>query len=132
MLEGGCLCGQVRYRAEGTPFHPTVCHCVDCRRAAAAPMVAWVSVPASGFRFVGAAPGRYRSSPGVERCFCAACGTPVTYRSLAFPDEVDVTLCSLDEPEGMVPVDQVWVGQRVGWVESVAGLRGFERRRGEG
>jgi hypothetical protein len=36
-LTGGCACGAVRYETDAEPFHRTLCHCVDCRRAAAAP-----------------------------------------------------------------------------------------------
>ena len=36
-LAGGCMCGAVRYEADGAPFHATLCHCVDCRRAGGAP-----------------------------------------------------------------------------------------------
>lgn len=29
---GGCLCGAIRYRAQGEPYHQTHCHCETCRR----------------------------------------------------------------------------------------------------
>ena len=62
MLTGGCLCGEVRYEADGAPFHKTVCHCSMCRRASGAPIVAWFSVPREELRWVQGAPKRYRSS----------------------------------------------------------------------
>ena len=61
MLTGGCLCGHVRYEADGAPFHETICHCSMCRRAAGAPMVAWFSVPRAGFRVVAGTPARFAS-----------------------------------------------------------------------
>ena len=30
--EGGCLCGNVRYRTVGDPMLATVCHCTFCQR----------------------------------------------------------------------------------------------------
>ncbi len=29
---GGCLCGAVRYQADGEPFRIGICHCADCRK----------------------------------------------------------------------------------------------------
>ena len=38
-IQGGCMCGAVRYSATTNPANSMVCHCQSCRRAAAAPVV---------------------------------------------------------------------------------------------
>ena len=115
-LAGGCMCGAVRYEAEGEPFHPTLCHCRDCRRASGAPALAWFSVRRDALRWVHGTPALRRSSPGVERQFCAACGTQLTWHGDTAPDEIDVTIGSLDDPDAVVPLDHTFYGQRVGWL----------------
>ena len=121
-LNGGCLCGRVRYEVSGAPFYTTACHCADCRRAAAAPYVAWFSVMRAAFRFVSGAPRDYVSSPGVVRSFCADCGTPLTYRNAALPDEIDVATASLDRPDDVPPERHTWVSQKLAWVVIADGL----------
>jgi hypothetical protein len=39
-LEGGCLCGGIRYQISGEPRSADYCHCRMCRRTAGAPVVA--------------------------------------------------------------------------------------------
>jgi hypothetical protein len=131
-LSGGCACGAVRYETAAAPFHRTLCHCSDCRRAAGAPAVAWFSVPAASLRFVRAAPVMHRSSPAVERGFCGQCGTPLVYRNDASPDEIDVTTCSLDDPAAAAPEDHTFAGERVRWLHLADDLPVFPRSRGEG
>ena len=131
-VEGGCLCGAVRYAARGVPSHPTLCHCRSCRGASGAPMVAWVTFPASGFSFVKGTPVRFRSSTPVIRTFCGACGTPLTYVYDAFPDGVDVTTCSLDDPEPFAPTDHTWISHRLSWMNLEDGRSRFQRTRQEG
>jgi hypothetical protein len=131
-LSGGCACGAVRYETDAAPFHRTLCHCVDCRRAAGAPAVAWFSVPAAGLRFVRGTPAVHRSSPRVERGFCGACGTPLTYRNDAYPEEVDVITCSLDDPEAASPQDHTFASQCLPWMRVDDGLPVYPRSRGEG
>lgn len=122
MLEGGCLCGHVRYEAGGVPFHPTLCHCSMCRRSAGAPMVAWFSVPRTAFRFVGGAPTRFASSAGATRSFCPRCGTPLTLESNNYPGEIDVTTASLDDPEAVPPADHTQAATKLRWVRLADGL----------
>lgn len=116
MLKGGCFCGWIRYEAAGTPFHETNCHCSICRRTTGAPFVAWFSVPRSRFRLVCGAPARFRSTAKGTRSFCPRCGTQLTFEHDEFPDEIDVTVCSLEQPERLPPKDHTHASSRLGWI----------------
>lgn len=114
-IGGGCYCGAVRYRVERPPRVSTICHCEDCRRAAGAQSVAWVTFPAAGFAWVASAATEHASSAGVIRTFCGRCGTSLTYVSEARADEIDVTTASLDDPEAFPPVKPVFAEQKLSW-----------------
>ena len=129
MLEGGCLCGAIRYRAEGQPFDLTNCHCSICRRASAAPYVPWFSVPRAGFRWLGAEPTYYQSSAEAQRGFCPRCGTQLSFSHRDLPDEIDLTTCSLDDPETLPPEDHTWTASKLDWVRLDDDLPAFPQRR---
>ena len=65
MIQGGCLCGAVRYEARGAPLGVGYCHCRSCRHHTGAPVVAYVEFAAQHVRFSGAGRSTYASSPGV-------------------------------------------------------------------
>ena len=115
-LAGGCLCGAVRYRITGKPTNTMICHCESCRRAAAAPVVAWLTFPKSRMRWSKGKPVAFRSSPPVRRTFCGACGTPLTYTHERSPKAIDVTTCSLDAPDAFPPTHHSWLSDDLAWV----------------
>lgn len=131
-MRGGCFCGFVRYEADGPAGNETVCHCSICRRTSAAPIVAWVTVPAASFRLLAGAPNSFRSSDHGSRTFCPRCGTPLTFSSSRFPDEVDVTTCSLEAPAAYPPRDHTWTSASLPWVKLCDGLPAFARARPTG
>ena len=47
--DGGCLCGKVRFRVAAPPIDSGYCHCRICQKNSGAPVVAWVTFPATGF-----------------------------------------------------------------------------------
>lgn len=132
MMEGHCLCGALRYEVDGAPVQLTNCHCSVCRRASGAPFVAWFSVARTQFRFVGGQPARYQSSSHATRTLCGACGTPITFESVRDPDYVDVTICSLSEPEALAPTDHTFTSTQLSWVKLADGLPRYLRSRSEG
>ena len=133
LLDGGCLCGAVRYRCGMPPRPATYCHCTSCRRAAGAHAVAWFTVPAASLVFTQGQPAAYRSSPPVLRGFCARCGTQLTYRNERSPGEVDVTIGSLDDPSRVAPTAHIWMEDAAAWDVPGDGLPCFERwRNGDG
>jgi len=124
-VTGGCYCGAVRYAASGQCSNTMVCHCQTCRRVAAAPVVAWVTFPAAGFRFTMGKPKTFRSSAQVVRAFCPDCGTPLTYRHDKQSATLDITSCSLDEPERLPPTHHSWLAHDLAWVRFGDGLPTF-------
>jgi hypothetical protein len=132
LLDGGCLCGAVRYRCDAPARPATVCHCTSCRRAAGAHAVAWFTVPASSLVFTQGRAAMYRSSAPVQRGFCAHCGTQLTYRNDRWPDEVDVTVGSLDEPGRVAPAAHIWMEDAPPWDRPGDGLPCHPRSRLDG
>lgn len=112
MAEGGCLCGDVRYRLDAAPIDAGYCHCRICQRSAGAPVLAWGTWPSAAFRWIGGPPCVYRSSAGGERLFCSRCGTQLLFRDSNNPDHVDVSLVTLDEPDAVPPEYHIWTRSR--------------------
>ncbi len=81
MPRGSCLCGDVAWESGGlSGLHD--CHCSRCRKAHAAPFVAWAHAKADEFRWLRGEGGvaLYASSAGFERAFCERCGSALPGR----------------------------------------------------
>ena len=116
-VSGGCACGRTRYRARGVPRDRTLCHCTDCRRASAAPAVAWVTFRASEIEWT-LTPTVRQSSQRAMRGFCPDCGTQLSFFLVAEPNAVDLTLCSLDDPEALTPQDHTYTRSQLSWLQT--------------
>lgn len=130
IIEGGCLCGAVRYRLEREPVSSLVCHCRTCCRTASAPGVGWLTVARDAFVVTAGSLAIHASSPGVERGHCAACGSPLTWSR--DPEDLDVTTLSLDDPARFPPDRAVWVSHRVAWASPDVALPQYPRNTQDG
>jgi hypothetical protein len=92
------------------------CHCDSCRRACAAPVTAFMGVPDGQWRWTGATPRDYASSPGVLRQFCPNCGSQVSYRSKASPGEIHFYAALLDDPEDFAPTTHYHYDEHLPWL----------------
>jgi hypothetical protein len=120
---GRCLCGKTRFsfdRARAT--RPLICHCESCRRATSAPFAGFFTLPDTAWRWTGAAPGEFSSSPGVTRGFCTSCGSPMFYRTAQRPGETDFYAASLVDPADFTPEGSAFSEEALGWARDVAEL----------
>ena len=115
--QGGCLCGAIRYSIAGEPVLTEFCHCEICRRASGAPVMAWAGFRRPDFTVVAGEPALFLSSDGVGRTFCGRCGTTLTYDNARFPDDIYVSIGSLDVPESMPPERHIHDRERLSWLE---------------
>ncbi len=123
--EGGCQCGAVRYRITGEPMMAALCHCSMCRRAHAAPAVAWAMFQEAQVSFVGGRLTQYASSPEARRGFCPVCGTQICFTASFIPGLIDITIGSLDQPETMPPTLHYWDSRRLPWMQVADDLPRF-------
>jgi hypothetical protein len=122
-LTGGCLCGAVRYAIQAPPSVVTLCHCTTCRRSVGAQSVAWASVRRAALELEGEERLTWhRSSGRAQRAFCATCGTSLLFAADAAPDEVDVSVGSLDAPDRCPPSCHIYVPDKLAWVALEPGL----------
>ncbi|NJM30908.1 MAG: GFA family protein [Rhizobiales bacterium] len=120
---GGCQCGAVRYKIAGPLGKASVCHCRMCQKAfgnLAAPLV---GVPLTRFRWTRGKPGEFRSSAPVARGFCAHCGTPLYLLEDGDPN-IELAICTLDNPNASPPTSQVGIEGKVDWADGLAQLPG--------
>lgn len=115
--EGGCQCGAIRYRITGAPLFAAMCHCMACRRAHAAPAVAWAMFQEAQVSFLAGQPKEYASSAEGRRGFCPACGSQICFTASFIPGLIDIAIGSLDHPEVLPPTLHYWESKRLPWMQ---------------
>lgn len=119
-LSGGCQCGAVRFRVEGQPQRASICWCRMCQKAFAGPFGALVTVNVADLTWTRGARSIFQSSDAVQRGFCAACGTPLTYEYSDGDDKIDLAVFAFDDPSAVEPLVQLAVESRPAWMEHLA------------
>ncbi|ABI40127.1 glutathione-dependent formaldehyde-activating, GFA [Shewanella sp. MR-4] len=115
-LDGGCLCGKLRYSIDAIPIDAGFCHCKICQKANGAPMVAWLTIPFSGFLYTSGDAAIYASSQKYQREFCRYCGSQIAFRATVEPKTIDITICTLDESSKVEPQYHIWCQSKVNWL----------------
>lgn len=132
VTQGRCLCGTVTYQYTGPENWRGHCHCDDCRRATSSPFTTYFGVPLDAFEWTGTKPGVYASSPGVERSFCDACGSPMAFQSERFGAEIHLFAATLLNSNSFIPQFHVYCREMVRWASMTDGLPKYPRTVSEG
>src|SRR5688500_6490576 len=115
-LEGGCQCGSVRYRIVGSSLIAAICHCTMCRRANAAPIVAWAMYKEEQVTFLNERPTPYQASPEATRRLCGRCGTQISFVADYIPGLVDITIARLYHPNAVSPTLHYCYSRHLEWM----------------
>lgn len=101
--EGGCLCGDIRYRVGAKPLRVTICHCSFCQRMTGSAYLVEPIFRKQDLTLLRAAPKTYdhRSDSSDKRVtvnFCGRCGTTVYLDLERFPDIFGLCAGTFDDP----------------------------------
>ena len=123
VLTGGCQCGAVRFAVYAGPVKIGLCHCRMCQKAVGGPFISLADVKHADFAWTHGQPATFRSSSIAERDFCAACGTPLSYRAIG-GDKIELTTGSFDRPDLLVPTYASGTEAHLAWVGRIRDFPG--------
>ena len=121
VFEGRCLCGDVRFQAVGAPRWVLWCHCESCRRHSGAPASVFVAFADDVVTVTRGEIATFASSPGVERGFCARCGSTLTCSNARLPDETHFHVGAFDRADELAPTGAFYAEERLPWVPGPGG-----------
>jgi hypothetical protein len=113
---GRCLCGAVQFEARGAPKWVCWCHCESCRRHSGAPANVFVSFDNDAVTVTEGAIAKFQSSPGVERGFCARCGSTLTCSNQRLPAETHYYVGAFERAAELKPKGAFYGGERLPWL----------------
>jgi hypothetical protein len=115
---GGCLCGALRYAADGEPRFAGLCYCADCRKASGSGFIPFMGFPASAVRFTGQTQkfvSRSVRDTDATRNFCAVCGGLVFGGVIGETSSFTIYAGSLDDPTLFQPKIAIFARDRPSW-----------------
>lgn len=128
--EGGCGCGQVRYRLRGEPIFVNNCHCRLCQQQTGSTSVVNVFTESENVDLLQGDLTEHTVTAGSGGphviCRCAACGTAVwsVYPRLGRLG-LGVRAGTLDDPGSVTPDAVIFTDSMMPWVALPAGIPAF-------
>jgi hypothetical protein len=128
-IEGGCLCGAVRYIAHAEPIVVRACWCRVCQHLAAGNATINVAFPSNALTITGklqdytctAASGNH-----MHRRFCPECGVHMFSEAEERPHLTVVRAGTLDHPATVAPQANIWTSEAPAWAHIDPDLPHFE------
>jgi hypothetical protein len=125
-IEGGCQCGNVRYRVESEPSFLAVCHCTECQRQSGSAFGMSLAVPPQAFRVRSGTLKKYEvrcDSGRIKTCaFCRECGTRIYHQT---ENGMSLKAGTLDDTSWLKPDAHYWTKRRQPWVTIPDGVAQF-------
>jgi hypothetical protein len=129
VFTGGCLCGAVRYEAEGEPSATGHCYCGDCRKASGSGFIPFMGFPSGAVRFSGRTlQFRSKAASGGDavRNSCPVCGGLVFGGEVGKDTSHTIYAGSLDDPSSFHPKIAIFTRDRPDWAIIPPDLTVFE------
>jgi len=134
VLEGGCLCGSVRFRAHEPPLRTIACHCTFCQRVTGSSFYAESLFSFDAVEFNDGELHQYRhqsdeSANDVFVHFCPTCGTTVGLTFGRWPELRAISRGCYDEPNVVEMTANIWTRSAQTGVALPSGIDCFVKAR---
>ena len=118
--EGGCRCGQLRFKVSAAPLLTMACHCTGCQRMTASAFSLSAAIPTSGFSVVQGQSVIGGLHGAAHHYFCPHCMSWVFTRAEGLDHFVNVRPTMLDDASWFTPFIETWTKEKLPWATTPA------------
>lgn len=119
--EGGCRCGQVRFRISAPPMLTAACHCSGCQKMTGGAFSVTAIMPSEGFEVTQGEPvigGLH--GPTADHYFCPHCMSWMFTRATGMDWFVNIRASLLDDPSWFTPFIETYASEKLPWATTPA------------
>lgn len=128
--EGGCACGEVRYRLLEEPLELHVCHCTDCQRLTGSAFVLSMPIHRRALERLQGEPSSisFENPEGIRKrdWRCPSCGSRLWGEPPRFPDLFNLRPSTLDDTSWLWPTAHIWTASAQPWVSIPADVLRYD------
>ena len=117
-VEGGCLCGNIRYKSEAEPLVTVLCNCINCQKLSGGAYSLNVVLPKGSLDIQGDMTTYVDtgdSGQTLDRNFCARCGSPISSEPSAMDTITVLKAGTLDDTSWVRPVMEIYCDSAQQW-----------------
>ena len=127
MLEGGCQCGQIRYRLATAPIFVNCCHCRQCQQLSGSAFAINAMIEADRVELIGDGDAASGLEDREGAIHCSACSTLLWALHPMFGEGIlFVRAGTLDEGERLPPDAHFFIRSKHPWIILPEGVPQFE------
>jgi hypothetical protein len=127
--EGGCACGEVRYRLNSDPLFTHCCHCLNCQRQTGSAFVINLLIETDHVEVLSGDPQPVdvpRDDGSKQRIYrCPTCHVAV-FSEYGWPELRFVRGGTLDQPSEVTPDVHIFTRSKLPWVALPDSMPAFE------
>mgnify|MGYP001033243912 FL=1 len=115
-IEGGCLCGKIKYYSKIDPLFTTVCHCSHCQKQSGTVFSIIIGVNRKSLHISGdlkCYEDIGNSGKPVYRKFCGNCGSPIISDVSAVPDLLFIKAGTINNIKALKPTKEIWTDHKL-------------------
>ena len=118
--EGGCRCGQVRFKAEQGPLITMACHCRGCQQMTSSAFSLSAAIPADAFAVTRGEPVIGGLHGAARHYMCPHCMSWLFTRPEGIDFFVNVRVVLFDRPDWSEPFVETWTSEGLPWASTPA------------
>ncbi len=125
LREGGCQCGNIRYRLTAEPLQLYVCHCRHCQKQSSSAFGMSLIMRPGALVLLRGEPKLWTTradSGAIKRCaFCPDCGSRIYHGGDDEDAPISIKAGTLDDTSSLQPTDHIWTSSAQHWLHLDAG-----------
>lgn len=131
-IEGGCACGQVRYRVNAQPAFVYTCHCTDCQTLSQSAFSLNAIIKREELEVTKGEPKTWvrtttESGKPTAQHICPNCGVRMFSEPTGAPNHYTLRLGTLDDTTWLRPAAAIWMVSAQPWFEPTKDMLVYDK-----